>query len=122
MDICNSQLVRDDYIIFVEITLTIIRPTERCGQSGPMSLGVPNKQVESCFLNHNSSINFCCIDSLLMTLRGGLSLSIIIWRIGGVRPFLFPWGPKILLAALTIMISHGRMIVTSTYVFCAFHY
>jgi hypothetical protein len=40
------------------------------------------KQVESCFLNHNSSIHFCCTDSsLLMTHRGGLSLSIIIWRI-----------------------------------------
>ena len=32
---------------------------------------------------HNSSIHFCCNDSLLMTHRGGLSLSIIIWRIGG---------------------------------------
>ena len=42
-----------------------------------------NKQVESCFLNHNSSSHFCCTDSLLMTHRGGLSLSIIIWRIGG---------------------------------------
>jgi len=42
-----------------------------------------NKQVESCFLNYNSSIHFCCTDSLLMTHRGGLSLSIIIWRIGG---------------------------------------
>ena len=36
-----------------------------------------------------------------MTHRGGLSLSIIIWRIGGGGPsFLLPWGPKILLAAL----------------------
>ena len=60
-----------------------------------------NKQVESCFLNHNSSINFCCTDSFLMTHRDGLSLSIIIWRIGGGRPsFLFPWGPKTVLAAL----------------------
>ena len=42
-----------------------------------------NKQVESCFLNHNSSIHFCCTDSFLMTHRGGLSLSIIIWRIVG---------------------------------------
>jgi hypothetical protein len=42
-----------------------------------------NKQVESCFLNQNSSIQFCCTDSLLMAHRGGLSLSIIIWRIGG---------------------------------------
>ena len=41
------------------------------------------KQVESCFLNHNSSIHCCCTDSLLMTHHGGLSLSIIIWRIGG---------------------------------------
>jgi len=31
-----------------------------------------NKQVESCFLNHNSSIHFCCTDSLLMTHHGGL--------------------------------------------------
>ena len=55
-----------------------------------------NKQVESCFLNNNSSIHFCCTDSFLMTHRGGLS-----WRIVGGRPsFLFPWGPKILLAAL----------------------
>ena len=60
-----------------------------------------NKQVESFFLNHNSSIHFCCTDSFLMTHCGGLSLSIIIWRIGGGGPsFLFPWGPKILLAAL----------------------
>jgi len=37
-----------------------------------------------------------------MTHRGGLSLSIIIWRIGGGGPsFLLPWGPNILLAALT---------------------
>jgi len=36
-----------------------------------------------------------------MTHRGGLSLSIIIWRIGGGGPsFLLPWGPKIILAAL----------------------
>ena len=41
-----------------------------------------NKQVESCSLNHNSSIHFCCTDSFLMTHRGGLSLSFIIWRIG----------------------------------------
>ena len=60
-----------------------------------------NKQVESCFLNHNSPIHFCCTDSFLMTHRGGLSLSIIIWRIGGGGPsFLFPWAPKIILAAL----------------------
>jgi len=43
-----------------------------------------NKQVEICFLNHNSSIDFFGTDSLLMTHRGGLSLSIIIWRIGGM--------------------------------------
>jgi len=36
-----------------------------------------------------------------MTHRGGLSLSIIIWRIGGGgASFFLPWGPKILLAAL----------------------
>ena len=43
--------------------------------------------VESCFLNHNSSIHFCCTDSsLFMSHRGGLSFSIIIWRIGGGWP------------------------------------
>jgi hypothetical protein len=62
-----------------------------------------NKHAEiSCFLNHNSSIHFCCTDCLLMTHCGGLSLSIIIWRIGGGgQSFLLPWGPKILLAALS---------------------
>jgi hypothetical protein len=45
--------------------------------------GISNKQVESCFLNHNSSNHFCCTDSLLMTHRGRLSLRIIILRIGG---------------------------------------
>ena len=66
-----------------------------------------NKQVESCFLNHNSSIHFCCTDSFLMTHRGGLSLSIIIWRIvgRGGASFLFPWGPKILLAALPRLLN-----------------
>ena len=65
-----------------------------------------NKQVESCFLNHNSSIHFCCTDSFLMTHHGGLSLSIIIWRIvGGGPSFLFPWGPKILLAALPRLLN-----------------
>jgi len=53
-----------------------------------------NKQVESCFLDHNSSIHFCCTDSLLMTHRGGLSLSVIIWRIGGGAKFPFALGPK----------------------------
>ena len=52
-----------------------------------------NKQVESCFLYHNSSIHFCT-DSLLMTRCGGLSLSIIIWRIGGGGKFPFAMGPK----------------------------
>ena len=52
------------------------------------------KQVESCFLNHNSSIHLCCTDSLLMTHRGGLSLSIIICRIGGGAKFPFALGSK----------------------------
>jgi hypothetical protein len=59
------------------------------GSAGPHELLLrvqTNKQVESCFLNHNSSIHFCCTDSLLMIQRGVHSLSIIIWRIGGVRP------------------------------------
>jgi hypothetical protein len=45
-----------------------------------------------------------------MTHHGGLSLSIVIWRIGGGGPsFLLPWGPKILLAALitTLMIANA---------------
>ena len=51
-----------------------------------------NKQVESCFLNHNSSIHFCCTDSFLVTHRGGLSLSnknrfIRILRFQSYRPF-----------------------------------
>jgi hypothetical protein len=86
--------------------VSVIRPTERgagvsrCSDPGPMT----NKQVESCFLNHNLSIHFCCTDSLLMTHRGGLSLSIIIWRIGGGEPsFLLPWGPRTLLAAMSVM-------------------
>ena len=67
------------------------RPTERGSQPGWGPMAHEFKQVESCFLNHNSSIHFCCTDSsLLMTHRGGLSLSIIIW------------GPKILLAALPL--------------------
>ena len=53
-----------------------------------------NNQVESCFLNHNSSINFCCTDTFLMTHRGGLSLNIIIWRIGGGGPSFFSLGPN----------------------------
>ena len=66
-----------------------LRPTEREGGSAGIQT---NKQVESCFLNHNSSIQFCCTDSLLMTHHGGLSLSIIIWRIGGGAKFHFALG------------------------------
>jgi hypothetical protein len=70
----------------------------RRGSRGGAPRPITNKQVESCFLNHNLSIHLCCTDSLLMTHRGGLSLSIIIWRIGGEGPSsLLPWGPKILL-------------------------
>ena len=73
--------------------------SSRGGAAGPIT----NKQVENCFLNHNSSIIFCCTNSLLMTHRGGLSLSIIIWRIGGGKTsFLVPWGPKIVFPALNI--------------------
>jgi hypothetical protein len=39
-----------------------------------------------------SIVHFCCTDSLLMTHRGGLILSIIICRIGGGGPsFHLPW-------------------------------
>ena len=66
------------------------RPTER---GGGESAGATNEQVDSCFLNHTSSIHFCCTDSLLMTYHGGLRLSIIIWRIGGGgTSFLLAWG------------------------------
>ena len=81
--------------------LHLPRPTEREGQTGRLPGAHKFKQVESCFLNHNSSILFCCTDSSLrMTHRGGLSLSIIIW--GSGASFLLPWGPKILLAALLL--------------------
>jgi hypothetical protein len=59
------------------------------GQPGPHPEAHECKQVESCFLNHNSSNHFCCTDSLLMTYLCGLSLSIIIWRIGGGGPISF---------------------------------
>ena len=64
------------------------------------------KQVESCFLNHNSSIHFCCTDSsLLMTHGSGLSSSIIIWRIGGGGHASFcPGGPKLPLVALVVLL------------------
>jgi hypothetical protein len=55
------------------------------GQPGRRPGAHELKQVESCFLNHNLSYHFCCTDSLLMTRRGGLSLSIIIWKIGRWR-------------------------------------
>ena len=77
------------------------RPTDREGggvshpRAHELQLRVQtNKQVESCFLNQNSSIHFCCTDSLLMTHRGGLSLIIIIWRIGGGGKFPFALGTK----------------------------
>jgi hypothetical protein len=59
-----------------------------------------NKQVECCFLSHNSSIHFFCTDSLLIAHRGGLS--IIIWRIGGGggQASFCPGGPKFILASL----------------------
>ena len=53
----------------------------RNSASGPIILYLviqTNKQVESYFLNHNSSIPFCCTDSLLMTHHCELSLSIIV--------------------------------------------
>ena len=85
------------------------RPTER-DQPGRRAGSHEFKQVESCFINRNTTIHFCCTDSsLLMTHRGGLSLSIIIWKIGGGGPsFLLPWGPKILLAALYVASSLAK--------------
>jgi hypothetical protein len=54
-----------------------------------------------------------------MTHRGGLSLSIIIWRIGGRGPsFLLPWGPKILLAALGISILDAYVISIGLGLWC----
>jgi hypothetical protein len=78
------------------------RPTERESQTGRRPGAHEFRGNFSCFLNHNSSIHFCCNDSLLMTHRGGLSLSIIIWRIGGGGGaiFLLPWGPTSFLVAL----------------------
>jgi hypothetical protein len=88
---CKSKISRKcefQPIKSLEITLTItltinLRLTTFC-------------EIDPCFLNHNSSIHSCCTDSLLMTHRGGLSLSIIMWRIERGGPsFLLPWGPKI---------------------------
>ena len=48
-----------------------------------------------------------------MTHRGGLSLSIIIWRIGGEGPsFLLPSGPTILLAALVHGVTFPKLYQT----------
>jgi hypothetical protein len=45
--------------------------------------------------------------------RGGLSLSINIWRSGGGggASFLLPWGPKILLAALSLPVACSWSVV-----------
>jgi len=94
-------------------SMNIPRPIEKGGISRVGAPGtMTNKQVESCFLNHNSSIHFCCSDSLLMTHRGELRLSIIIWRIGRGPSFLLPWGPKILLAALYIPACTSQAIIS----------
>ena len=70
------------------------------------------KQVESCVLNHNSSIHCCCTDSLLMTHRGELRLSVIIWRIGGWGPrFLMSRGPIIILAALIALVISFYLLI-----------
>lgn len=55
----------------------VIRPTERGvirGSAPELMSFQANKLLESCFPYHNSSIHFCCTDSLLMI-----------------------WGPKIIL-------------------------
>jgi len=53
-------------------------------QAGPMrGGGSAGAAPRGPWVYHNSSIHFCCTDSLLMTHRGGLSLSIIIWSRGG---------------------------------------
>jgi hypothetical protein len=51
-----------------------------------------------------------------MTHRGGLNLSIIIWRIGGGgggASFLLPWGPKIILAPYINVRSDGSTASTT---------
>ena len=53
-----------------------------------------NKQIESCFLNHNSSIHFCCTDSLLMTHRGGLSCVSLFGELEEGGKFAFVLEPK----------------------------
>jgi len=86
--VCNCSLSSSVFSLYTT------RPTERGDQPerrpGPMT----NKQVESCFLNHDSTINFCYTDSLLMTNRDGFSLSNIIWRIGRGKGGGFCPGPK----------------------------
>jgi hypothetical protein len=96
-------LIKISTVLTASWDIIIPRPTERGGQPGGRLGAHEFRGPTSCFLNHNSSIHFCCTDSLLMTHRGGISLSIIIWRIGGGGPsFLLSWGPQILLATLII--------------------
>jgi hypothetical protein len=51
-----------------------------------------------------------------MTHHGGLSLSIIIWKIGGEEPsFLLPWGPTIFLAAVGTSIYKQNKYITGEF-------
>jgi hypothetical protein len=87
-------LIKISTVLTASWDIIIPRPTERGGQPGGRLGAHEFRGPTSCFLNHNSSIHFCCTDSLLMTHRGGISLSIIIWRIGGGgAKFPFVMGP-----------------------------
>ena len=74
----------------------IYRPTEKGGggQPGRRPGAHEFKQVESYCLNHNSSIHFCCTDSLLMTHRGGLSCVSLFGELEEGGKFAFVLEPK----------------------------
>ena len=69
-------------------------PLRRGGQPGRRPGAHEFKQVESYCLNHNSSIHFCCTDSLLMTHRGGLSCVSLFGELEEGGKFAFVLEPK----------------------------
>jgi len=78
------------------------------------------KQVESCFLNHNSSIHFCCTDSLLMTHCGGLEYHYLENRRRGAK-FPFTLEPKYSLGGLghCRCSSKRRSMITNIKSYCS---
>ena len=72
----------------------------RCGAPVPMSLGAPQAKrgkKPRVYLEPGKQYKMCAFVNMWMTIwthRGGLSLSIIIWRIGGGAKFPFALGLK----------------------------